>query len=213
MMFKTLLDWLRPHEHEVYDLLNETGADLQAGAQEIVDAIQAGDAPAFERLRQGMNARKERASLRGVRLVEALSHRFMPAIEGEAVETVLHATRRVQDHLDQTTELLSLHGLSGEAGTLRELSESMVMGMRELAALLHGLPDDKFLLEAGQCMERLQRIETTADTLFREALERLFNQPTSPIELIKARDLLQEMEDTVDQVQRAGKIIYGTMQL
>ncbi len=42
MPIKSFLNWLRPHEHEVYDLMDEAGRDLLAGNEEILEAVLSG---------------------------------------------------------------------------------------------------------------------------------------------------------------------------
>lgn len=81
-----------------------------------------------------------------------------------------------------------------------------------MVTLLRELPHDSILPEAACCMERLQVVESTVDTRFHEPLSRIFQSPANSIRVIKTRDLLQEMEDTIDEIQRAGKTVSSAMQ-
>ena len=81
MSFNAIFNWLQPHEQEVYEMMNEAGKDLLAGMEEVLQATQASELEGFKQLRDGMILRMERNTERSERIIEALAHHFMPAIE------------------------------------------------------------------------------------------------------------------------------------
>ena len=50
-------------------------------------------------------------------------------------------------------------------------------------------------------------LEHRADGLSRSSIGRLFREKTDALEVIKLRDLYQQLEETVDSAQDAGKVI------
>ena len=210
MSFKAILNRLRPHEDEVYEQLNEAAEDLLAGLQEIEQAVESADPTTFAHLREASMARKRRAVERADRILTDLSHHFMPALEAEAVLAVVRAMGRLQGRLDRTEGLLSLYQIPAEGDAIRLLAGSAVAGMKEVLALVHDLPADPHTDVINDRMKRLHQCEAEADTTFRMALGRLFDAQMDPITLIKTKDLLQQFEETMDQVERVGKVVYAT---
>jgi uncharacterized protein Yka (UPF0111/DUF47 family) len=158
-----------------------------------------------------MLLRKERTVKRSERIIEALAHHFMPAIEGESALGIIGAMNQLQDHLDRTAELLSIYGIPAEEEATNTLATSAVKAMHEIMAMLQTLHKDGPISEANERIERLHLIETAADETFRNALERIFEAPKDAIKVIEAKDLLEQLEDTVDQIQLVGKVIYAAV--
>ncbi len=155
-----------------------------------------------------MLLRKERMDHLRERLAEGLSHRFMPAIEGESALGIAREMHGIRDHLDGTAELLSVYGVPSERSAVLNLAENAVSAMRTVSALIRSLPGERTPMALKDHMEELHRIEKEADSHFRGALERLYSAPANPIVLIETKDLLKRLEDTVDHMQHVAKTIY-----
>ena len=58
----------------------------------------------------------------------------------------------------------------------------------------------------AHCKE-IKKLEEEADTVYEEAITYLFSQETNAVELIKLKEIIQELEKTVNKINSAAKVI------
>ena len=58
-----------------------------------------------------------------------------------------------------------------------------------------------------QQIELLHTLENKADEIYEDAITLLFAEETNPIELLKTKEILSELEKTTDAAERLGKVL------
>ena len=58
-----------------------------------------------------------------------------------------------------------------------------------------------------QYYREIKRLEEEGDVLYEKAIMALFREETDTIELIKQKEIIQELEKTVNRVNKIGKIL------
>ena len=58
-----------------------------------------------------------------------------------------------------------------------------------------------------ECCTKLHEIENQADDIYELFVKNLFEKETDCIELIKIKEIMQELERTTDTAERVGKIL------
>ncbi|MCI7477704.1 MAG: DUF47 family protein, partial [Selenomonadales bacterium] len=60
-------------------------------------------------------------------------------------------------------------------------------------------------------IQKVYRLESEGDRIFRREIAYLFDQVKDPIELIKWKDILEYLEDTTDHCERIADLIRGVV--
>ena len=58
-----------------------------------------------------------------------------------------------------------------------------------------------------ECCAKLHEIENQADDVYELFVKKLFEEETDCIELIKVKEIMQELERTTDAAEHVGKIL------
>jgi len=62
-------------------------------------------------------------------------------------------------------------------------------------------------VKINECCQNINKIESEADRQFRNAITNLFKLESNPIELIKQKEILEFVEETIDKVEDVTEII------
>ena len=83
--------------------------------------------------------------------------------------------------------------------------ELMGKELRDIFSLLKNI--DKNEAELMERANRLSKIETEVDNIYRREISRIFNGEMDLLDIIRWKDVLGTLEDTSDEVEELGNII------
>ena len=62
-----------------------------------------------------------------------------------------------------------------------------------------------------EATHKIENLESEGDRIYRHEVANLFEQATDPIELIKWKDILENLEDTLDHCEKISDMIRGVV--
>ena len=65
--------------------------------------------------------------------------------------------------------------------------------------------------EILECTYKISKLESEGDRIYREEVAYLFEHIKDPIELIKWKDILTYMEDTLDHCEKLSDLVRGVV--
>jgi len=88
--------------------------------------------------------------------------------------------------------------------------------MKRAADELEGLIIEAFTKQkptklTSEYIVKIHELEDQADTVYRDSIKRLFTQEKDPINLIKWKDILENLEYTMDLFQNVSDLVEGTI--
>ena len=83
--------------------------------------------------------------------------------------------------------------------------ELMGKELKDIFSLLKNI--DKNEAELMERANRLSKIETEVDNIYRREISRIFNGEMDLLDIIRWKDVLGTLEDTSDEVEELGNII------
>jgi uncharacterized protein Yka (UPF0111/DUF47 family) len=203
MWIDRVVKWLLPREEHFFDLL-EKGAGL---AQEIGSLLaECCEAPSEDReaLVERMREVEHRADRVIAEVYEALNRTFVTPLDRSDIYELASCLERIVDDVFATALQIVVHNM-----------EDLPPGSCELAALIHqacgavetAVGDLRSLKHLGrirnQC-EHLERLESDGDRIYRTQLASMFRTETDAIRLIKHKEFLEGLEDTLDTCDDVG---------
>ena len=88
-----------------------------------------------------------------------------------------------------------------------KLSKLLIQATEELVKATALLKD----IRKNQCTNRILTYESQGDTLYRSEMSSLFKTEKDPITLVKWKDILQCLEDTLDQTKHISDTLKGVV--
>jgi uncharacterized protein len=141
--------------------------------------------------------------------VLALHQTWITPLDREYIHGLISRLDDVLDLVDSASDrcvLYQLHSVRPEAIEIAKILHLACAEIERAMGLLRNMKDVKPLLEL---CHKINRHEHDADTIFRRALARLFNERTDPLEVMKWRDIFDALESATDRAEDVANIIEG----
>jgi predicted phosphate transport protein (TIGR00153 family) len=140
----------------------------------------------------------------------SLVHRtFVTPLDREDIALLAHSLDDIVDFLESTADTMLLYRIESPTTRAKELADIIVQVTAEVARATSELRqkiDMKHILE--HCVE-INRLENTADRVYRSALAELFSQSTDIPYIIKWREIYEQMETATDRCEDVANVLEG----
>ena len=145
-------------------------------------------------------------------IIDKLNQTFITPIDREDIYAIANGLDDGVDQLQGMLQCIVIYH-TGEAreGALR-LTKLLIESTAEIkraAALLNAISKNQAELLA--ITSKIDKLESEGDHVFRGELAYLFEYVKDPIELIKWKDLLEGLEDTLDHCERMADLLKGVV--
>jgi hypothetical protein len=211
MSLNALMRWLKPREMIFFDLLESAAANTYQASQLFDLEIRSGDPVRFAELRRQMKDLEHIGDDLTREIMDRLNHTFVTPIDREDIMQLAHAIDDVVDKIHAICERLILYRISHVMPAVTEMSSLIVEGSGELLHLIRFLRNMSNQKEIQDRIRRVHTLENKADSIYHAALAQIFEDPKDPIELIKWKELLEQIEDATDKIELVAKVIGSTV--
>jgi len=211
MSLNALMRWLKPREMIFFDLLESAAANAYQASQLFDLEIRTGDPVRFAELRRQMKDLEHIGDDLTREIMDRLNHTFVTPIDREDIMQLAHAIDDVVDKIHAICERLILYRIGHVMPAVTEMSSLIVEGSGEILHLIRFLRNMSNQKEIQDRIRRVHTLENKADSIYHAALAQIFENPKDPIELIKWKELLEQIEDASDKLELVAKVIGSTV--
>ena len=198
MSLNALMRWLKPREMIFFDLLESAAANVYQASQLFDLEIRTGDPVRFAELRRQMKDLEHIGDDLTREIMDRLNHTFVTPLDREDIMQLAHAIDDVVDKIHAICERLILYRIGHVMPAVTEMSSLIVEGSGEILHLIRFLRNMSNQKEIQDRIRRVHTLENKADSIYHAALAQIFENPKDPIELIKWKELLEQIEDASD---------------
>ncbi len=195
---------------EFYDLFIQSADYFHKGAL-IINEVMRDYSDADEKMRVITDLEHAADDIND-KIIDKLNHTFITPIDREDIYAIANGLDDGVDFLQGTLQRTIMYRIKEIRPTALKMSELLIeatVEIKEAFSLLHKLQHrEKKILEhtANVC-----KIESRGDKLYREEVARLFSSEHDPVEIIKWKDILEYLEDTLDHCETVADIIRGVV--
>jgi uncharacterized protein len=211
MSLNALMRWLKPREMVFFDLLESAASNVYQASQLFDREIRTGDPVRFAELRRQMKDLEHIGDDYTREIMDRLNQTFVTPIDREDIMELAHAIDDVVDKIHAVCERLILYRISHVMPAVTEMSSIIVEGSGEILHLIRSLRNMSNQKEIRDRIRRVHTLENKADSIYHAALAQIFENPKDPIELIKWKELLEQIEDATDKIELVAKVIGSTV--
>ena len=211
MSLNALMRWLKPREMVFFDLLESAASNSYQASQLFDREIRTGDPARFAELRREMKDLEHIGDDITREIMDRLNQTFVTPIEREDIMALAHAIDDVVDKIHAVCERLILYRIGHVMPAVTEISSIIVEGSGEILHLIRSLRNMSNQKEIRDRIRRVHTLENKADSIYHAALAQIFEDPKDPIELIKWKELLEQIEDATDKIELVAKVVGSTV--
>jgi predicted phosphate transport protein (TIGR00153 family) len=200
---------LIPQERRFYDLFEQAAANLVQAATQLVDLLEHfQDVPQkVQRVRDlehvGDNITHE---------LMALLHRtFVTPLDREDISLLAHSLDDVMDFMDAAAISMLIYRIKAPTEKARQLARLIVQCTEVVDHAIKKLRNRGGFRDILNDAIELNRLENEADQVLREALMELFDNHTNPVEIIKWREIYEQLESATDRCEDVANILEGVV--
>jgi len=193
---------LIPREEKFYEMFYEAAENIYQAAKLLTDLMENFKDPA-QRARQIKELESIGDNITH-QIIQKLNKTFVTPFDREDIHALTSALDDVLDWIEAASDRLVLFHLSEppeEAGRLAHIilksAEEIVKGIQSLRNINNVL---------RHCVE-INRLENEADSVFREALARLFENGRDPITIIKLKEVYEDLEVATDRCEDVANVL------
>lgn len=201
-----MLSWLLPKEIGFFDFFEKHAALIVKGAEELVLLL---DNPnEAERLCKSIQDIEHEADHITHQCVESLHKTFITPIEREDIFKLISKMDDILDFIHATADRLVIYRLESSSGA-RQLADTLLQSTQEIEKAVRGLRNLKEINLIRISCIKVHQLENEADTILRHLLGQLFDEEKNAIQIIKWKEIYDNLETATDCCEDVANIIEG----
>lgn len=206
-----LLDFLLPRETKFYGLFKEQAGCLVKAAAALRDF--ASDLKGME----DDEARKRVAAIKEVeneadavteRINAAIEDTFITPFDREDIHAIAINLDQVIDLINALASRVDIYGIRKLPKNAVNFTELLVEGADGLLRMFDDMERKK---DVSAAYKKVHEVEQKADYLFSLSVGDLFQKEKDPLDVIKFKDVYEELEEIADSIDAVAKMIRRVM--
>lgn len=198
---------LVPQNEKFFDLFEQSVVNLSAASARLVNLFD-DFTDTREKAREIKKIERDGDEITH-RIIESLHRSFVTPIDREDIALLTNSLDDVLDFIEGVTKRLFLYRIEQPTPRAIEITYIINKVVNELAMampLLRSQSQRKKILK--HCVE-IHRLENEADDLQNAALVDLFDEEADVLEIIKWRDIYENLEKAVDRGEDVANVLEG----
>jgi predicted phosphate transport protein (TIGR00153 family) len=207
MWLDRLIRYLLPRQGQFFDLLEELADKIDAAAAVFAELAAAPDHLKIEGVAARLKPIETEADDACRWIYEAIDRTFVTPIDREDLARLAKMLDTVIDAMEHTAAFAAVYRFAALTDPMKELVRITVAAAAEVARAARNLrkfADPESV--KGPAFE-VHKLENEADAVYRKAIEALFADGTSAVDLVRQKDMLFDLEEGVDHCANAMDVI------
>ena len=189
-----------PKDPKFFELFIADGDNLEAATGALNEMVEQ-----YDRLDEriaGIQALEKRGDEIDREVTRKLEDAFVTPFDREDIHELVSRLDDVVDGVQAIAETFVIYGVAAPTPEARRLAAILDGQGKELAQALRKLDG---LKDLERHFDAVHELENEADGLSRAAVAKLFRDDLPPIDVIKWRDLYNDLEETIDAAEDAAE--------
>ena len=195
---------LIPRNYQFFDLFEESARKLVTAAEMLVDLLNHFENVGIKTAR--IKELEHEADDITHEVYRQVYQTFVTPLDREDIIALAQRLDDVMDFMEGATTAIRIYGITEPTPAARALADLVrlqCIQVERAVVCLRNRRDVTRVLE--QCRE-INRLENEADTLFLSATAELFQGEMSPVDIIKWRDIYDQLERATDSAEQVAHV-------
>jgi predicted phosphate transport protein (TIGR00153 family) len=142
-------------------------------------------------------------------IINRLHKTFVTPIEREDIALLAQRMDDVMDYIEGAATAMRIYKIAEPTDRSREMADVVRLMAVKLEQAISHLSDHKGLRDILPYCVEVNRLENVADDLYRKAIAELFDDEASAAEIIKWREVYEQLEQATDHAEDVANVLEG----
>ncbi len=207
MGLNSFVKFFTPKDRIFYSLFEEVADNLYGMSTVFRDAIYEEEEGKRDQMLGTLEAWEHKNDEVTHRLFVELGHNFITPFDREDIHYLATSLDDVADYIWASAKSIVTYDIKEVNDTMRAFADVIRLSVEYLRVALKGLRNMKDLRSITDACVKVNSFENEADVILDNALKALFLYETNAIELIKRKELYQNMEIVTDKCEDSANVI------
>jgi uncharacterized protein len=142
-------------------------------------------------------------------IVNRLHKTFVTPIEREDIALLAQRMDDVMDYIEGAATAMRIYKIAQPTERSREMADVVRLMAVKLEQAISHLGEHRHLRDILPYCVEVNRLENVADDLYRKAIAELFEEEGSAAEIIKWREVYEQLEQATDHAEDVANVLEG----
>ena len=142
-------------------------------------------------------------------IMAQLNRTFVTPFDREDIAQLAHTMDDVTDFIHAAADAMFIYKIESPTQRAKELADIIVQAAAEVERAIGKLRRRADLKQIPECCVEINRLENMADRVFRSAMAELFDDTTDIAQIIKWREIYEQMESATDRCEDVADVLEG----
>jgi uncharacterized protein len=196
-----------PKEPKFFVMFEKASANLVLVAESLVKMLKEPNEEARLLIIREIEKLEHQGDIITHEIFHELSTTFITPFDREDIHALASAIDDIVDYVHGSGKRIELYNIKSIPPSMQELGNLILEGSKELQKAVLGLRNaDRFKKVQENCV-KINSIENAADDVFDRAVGRLFDMEKDAINLLREKEVLQNLETATDKCEDAANVI------
>jgi predicted phosphate transport protein (TIGR00153 family) len=208
MKFNNILSVFTPKDIKFFPLLQELSAVMVKAGSKLHDLIAFAEEDQRSEICRLIKQEETAGDKISARIVKELNSTFITPFDREDINELADKIEEVIDVINRAAQKILLYSPRQFTPYAVKMTEIIQSGTLEIQGAVEGLEhlkktDDVF----RKHYKEIKKLEEEADGVYEKGITDLFKNEASTVELIKLKEIIQELEKAANKINSAGKVL------
>ena len=192
----------RPADTTFYDLFSQSASHLVEGAALLAEML--GEGNNREVIAQKMRDAEHAADETTHEIVRRVNTTFVTPFDREDIYALASSLDDVMDFMEEAVDLTLLYEV---VELPKELANQVEVIQRCAELTAESMPRLRTMQDLEEYWIEVNRLENLGDKSYRRILAKLFSGKYEALEVLKLKDVVDSLEDTIDAFETVANIV------
>lgn len=208
MKINTLLSIFAPKDVKFFPLLKETASILVQASGLLQELFSLTDKEKIKEVCVLIKIEEVKGDKVTGAILKALNETFITPFDREDIDALADEMDDVMDAINRASQKVLLYSPEKLPDSTRLLTDVIRKGVIEIQGAIHELENLKHNdQKLRKHYKEIKRLEEEADAIYENGIMTLFREETNGVELIKLKEIIQELEKTANKINNTGKVL------
>ena len=142
-------------------------------------------------------------------LIERLNTAFITPIDRDDIYKIARETDDITDSIESVSNKMWMMHVTKVTPAMLQMAEYVVAACEMLVKVMSEIKNHKKHNKLSEYVVEINHVEELGDRCYKDAMYELFATEKDPIELIKMKEILRELEGALDDCEDVADVVEG----
>ncbi len=203
----SILSAFVPKDRKFYTLFDESATNLVNISGELRNMLSTPAGPIRSDLSRKIHELENIGDTATHNILVELSSNFITPFDREDIHALASAMDNVADYVDAVAKRIELYQVDFITDEMKDLAVLVERAAKEVKIAIMEMKDMKNVSRVKEALIRINSIENESDTIYNNAIAKLFQTEKDAIKLIKYREIYENLENATDRCEDVADVI------